>query len=102
MGIPTPSALEQGLDEAAARRAALHAAEDAGTPLRDLRLLSLGSNAVFVTGDVLVRVAPASAMRHAVERSVEVARWLARTGVPAVELLDVPQPLEADGLLVTL
>lgn len=100
-GVSSPIANEQGLDEAAARRAALVAADNAEISLSRLRLSRLGSNAVFVAGDVLVRVAPAAAARRSVERSVEVARWLARAGVPAVELLDVPQPVEAERLFVT-
>jgi aminoglycoside phosphotransferase (APT) family kinase protein len=61
----------------------------------------LGSNAVFVAGGVLVRVAPSSSAAPAVARSVAVARWLAAAGVPAVRAVEVEQPLCADGLLVT-
>ena len=36
------------------------------------------------------------------ERELRVARWLAELGIPAVRPLDVPQPIEADGRIVTL
>jgi aminoglycoside phosphotransferase (APT) family kinase protein len=100
-GISSLTDVHRGLNEAAAADAALAAAGKAGIALRDLRLLRLGSNVVFVAGDVLVRVAPASASRESVGRSVDVARWLEHDDVPAVEALDVPQPIEAEGLLVT-
>lgn len=100
-GVPGPPALEPNLDEDRACSAARAAAADAGIALDRMRLLRLGTNAVFVSGEVLVRVASAAASLASVTRSVDVARWLAHAGVPAVELLDVTQPVQADGLLVT-
>ena len=93
--------VEEGLDEERARVAAVQAADEVALELGSLRLLRLGSNAVFVGSDVLVRVAPAASSRVTVEGSVGVARWLAAADVPAVRLVDVKQPVVARGLLVT-
>lgn len=67
-------------------------------------LLRRGTNSVYrlASAPVIVRVAPAGAPVEGVQRQVAVARWLAREGVPAVRVLDVAQPVEAVGHLVTL
>jgi Ser/Thr protein kinase RdoA (MazF antagonist) len=67
-------------------------------------LLRHGTNAVYrlASVPVIVRVAPATAGRDEIRRQVAVARWLASVGVPAVRAVDVDQPVEAAGHLVTL
>jgi aminoglycoside phosphotransferase len=85
-----------------ARRALVAAGAQAGVPVDDVRLLRLGENAVFRVGaDVVARVARPHADERELRRLVEVARWLERKHLPAVRVLDVGQPVHADGLLVT-
>ncbi|MEU9662682.1 aminoglycoside phosphotransferase family protein [Streptomyces chartreusis] len=49
---------------------------------------------------VIVRIARPGQAAPA-QREVRVARWLAENNVPVVRLIDVPQPIEADGRPVT-
>ncbi|GHJ28553.1 aminoglycoside phosphotransferase [Streptomyces hygroscopicus subsp. sporocinereus] len=49
---------------------------------------------------VIVRIARAG-QAAAAQREVRVAHWLAENNVPAVRLIDVPQPVEADGRPIT-
>ncbi|MFD5681170.1 phosphotransferase [Streptomyces sp. DSS69] len=49
---------------------------------------------------MIVRIAR-EGQSAAAAREVRVARWLARENVPAVRLVDVEQPVEADGRPVT-
>ncbi|MFH9734361.1 phosphotransferase family protein [Streptomyces sp. NPDC017260] len=49
---------------------------------------------------VIVRIAP-EGQSAAAAREVRVARWLAQENVPAVRLIDVEQPVQADGRSVT-
>ncbi|MFD4749698.1 hypothetical protein ACFWOS_30070 [Streptomyces rubiginosohelvolus] len=49
---------------------------------------------------MIVRIAR-EGQSAAAAREVRVARWLARENVPAVHLVDVEQPVEADGRPVT-
>ena len=71
------------------------------------RLLRHGSHAVYAVGDVVARVGPDGvAARAAAPRALAVARWLADVDFPAVRALAdgdlaVPQPVAADGHLVT-
>ncbi|MGW6256491.1 phosphotransferase enzyme family protein [Streptomyces sp. NPDC055085] len=93
-----------GLTEANARRAMLAACDSAGLPqFPDAKLLRLGENALFALPEVdtVVRVARSAEMADKVDKELAVARWLAQSGFPSVHPTDVPQPVEADGRLVT-
>jgi Ser/Thr protein kinase RdoA (MazF antagonist) len=68
-----------------------------GTP----ELLRLGTNASHRIGDAVVRVAPAGRERAAVDRELELARYLAARDFDAVRPLDVEQPVDVDGHWVT-
>ncbi|MET7936095.1 aminoglycoside phosphotransferase family protein [Streptomyces sp. NPDC005322] len=94
----------EGLTEHTARRAMLAACGSAGLPSRpDTELLRLGENALFALPEagVVVRVARSTGMADKVAKELAVARWLAEYDVPCVHPTDVPQPIEADGRLVT-
>lgn len=72
--------------------AAVGLAVDSAEPIR------LAENQIWRLPDsrVVVRIAR-SGQVAAAEREVRVARWLAENGIPAVRLIDVPQPVVADG-----
>ncbi|MGP2438626.1 phosphotransferase enzyme family protein [Streptomyces sp. JW3] len=87
-----------------ARHAMLVACDAAGLPgIPDARLLRLGENALFALPEagVVVRVARSKEMAEKVAKELAVARWLAHQGFPSVHPTDDPQPVEADGRLVT-
>lgn len=89
------------------RLASLMAAIGARTGLdvADAQLIKFTNNAVFRLPriSVVVRIAGSTAIRHAVEKIVQVAGWLADHDVPAVRLLPgVAQPLVIDGHTITL
>src|SRR4051794_25643344 len=66
------------------------------------QLIRLGSNAVFrLDGDVIARVAPSQTHQANAAMQVAVSRWLVAAGYPAVRALDVDQPVEAAGRVVT-
>jgi aminoglycoside phosphotransferase (APT) family kinase protein len=66
------------------------------------RLLRLGSNAVYrLSGPAVVRISRAGADADRVRRTVAVARWLGSVDFPAVRALDVEQPVQVEGHLVT-
>ncbi|MFJ3926772.1 phosphotransferase enzyme family protein [Streptomyces sp. NPDC090022] len=66
------------------------------------RLLALGENAVFATGELVAKVGRADpALLERAERELAVADWLARAGVPAVRAAE-PEPLRHAGHAVTL
>jgi aminoglycoside phosphotransferase (APT) family kinase protein len=70
----------------------------------DARLIKMTNNAVFhlPRDGVVVRIATTSRLFHRVDKVIAVARWLARTEVPAVELDGrFDQPLRAAGTLAT-
>lgn len=74
----------------------------AGAPAE---LIALGENAVFATGDLVIKVGR-DATRHPellarAEREVAIAGWLAECGVPAVRAAE-PAPRLVDGHPVTL
>ncbi|WP_436773628.1 phosphotransferase enzyme family protein [Yinghuangia sp. YIM S09857] len=75
----------------------------AGLDADDATLIRLGENAVFrLTGPVVVRVARSATSKDSVERSVQVAKWLAEVAYPAARLLPgLPQPVSAAGQSVT-
>jgi Ser/Thr protein kinase RdoA (MazF antagonist) len=88
--------------EHAARRALVHACRLGGLRSDGADLIRLGSNAVFrLDRDTIARVAPAIGARESAETQIAVSRWLASTGYPAVRAVDVEQPVEADGRIVT-
>jgi hypothetical protein len=71
------------MDEARARDV-LAAAEVLPGAARNARLLALGENAVFATGDLVVKVGRDAELLDRARRELAVAGWLAETGVPAV------------------
>lgn len=76
----------------------------AGLDAHDARLIKMTNNAVFhlPREGVVVRVAMTSTLFHRVEKVIVVARWLAATDVPAIELdRRFEQPLRAAGTLAT-
>ncbi|MBW5485161.1 phosphotransferase enzyme family protein [Streptomyces bambusae] len=85
------------MDEAQAREVL------AATGLADgATLLALGENAVFATGDLVVKVGRADpALLERAERELSVAGWLAEMGVPAVRAAE-PKPRRTAGHPVTL
>jgi hypothetical protein len=86
------------MDEARAREvlAAAKVVPDAG----QARLLALGENAVFAAGDLVVKVGRDADLLDRARRELDIARWLAEAGVPAVRAAE-PEPLMADGHPVT-
>ncbi|RSS98411.1 aminoglycoside phosphotransferase family protein [Streptomyces sp. WAC05950] len=91
--------------ESAATRAVLEAVRDAAAPHpHDLRLLRLGENALFASPaqGLVYRVARSDSVRDKVEKELATARWLLAQGFPGLPPRDeFPQPLSADGRLVT-
>lgn len=66
-------------------------------PQAPAELLRLGTNASYRVGETVVRIAPAGRAREAVERELELARFLATADVPAVRPSDLDQPIAVDG-----
>ncbi|MFF9054657.1 phosphotransferase family protein [Streptomyces erythrochromogenes] len=91
--------------ESAATRAVLEAVRAAGAPHpHDLRLLRLGENALFASPaqGIVYRVARSDTARDKVDKELATARWLLAQGFPGLSPRDeIPQPLPADGRLVT-
>lgn len=86
----------------AARLALTRACQVAGIPARHVELIRMGSNAVYrVDGDVIARVAPSIQLLANAEKQIAVARWLESVDYPATRALAVPQPVEAEGRVVT-
>jgi aminoglycoside phosphotransferase len=84
------------------RSVLVSAAGEVGLEVSSCRLLRLGENAVFaLEPDVIARVIRSGASAEAVARTVAVARWLRKHEVPAVEALDVDQPVGVGDRLVT-
>ncbi|MFD4954662.1 phosphotransferase enzyme family protein [Streptomyces sp. NPDC058451] len=71
------------MDEARAREVLGGAGVLAG-PVRDAQLLALGENAVFATGDLVVKVGRDAELWDRARRELRIAMWLAEAGVPAV------------------
>ena len=88
-----------------ARRALLAACAEIGVSVGDAELLRMGENAIFILRreGIVARVARSDDRRQKVERELAAARWLARHGYPAVRVVEeiAPQPVQADGRLVT-
>ncbi|MFD7445608.1 phosphotransferase enzyme family protein [Streptomyces sp. NPDC059909] len=68
---------------------------------RDAALLALGENAVFGTGDVVVKVGRSAELLERAERELAVAGWLEGAGVPAVRAVE-PKARLVEGHPVTL
>lgn len=69
------------------------------------RLIKFTNNAVFELArePIVVRIAGSQTVRDRVPKIINVARWLARSDMPAVRLLDgIDQPVRAHGHLATL
>ncbi|MER5888261.1 aminoglycoside phosphotransferase family protein [Streptomyces sp. NPDC001941] len=73
----------------------------AGLPAADASLLSLGENAVFAHGDLVVKVGRDAELLSRAERELAVADWLAAADVPAVRAAE-PAARLVDGHPVTL
>jgi aminoglycoside phosphotransferase (APT) family kinase protein len=66
------------------------------------RLLRLGSNAVYrLQAPIVARISRPGIDIDLARRAVAVARWLESADYPAVRVVDVDQPLVADGYVVT-
>ncbi|MET7907496.1 aminoglycoside phosphotransferase family protein [Streptomyces avermitilis] len=87
------------MDEARARDV-LATAKVLPGPAGDARLLALGENAVFAAGDLVVKVGRDAELFDRARRELEIAHWLAETGVPAVRAAE-PEALLVDGHPVT-
>lgn len=75
-----------------------------GIDVTGAQLMKFTNNAVFAlpgTG-VVVRIAASTTMADRVDKVIRIAHWLEAGKVPAVRLLDLDQPLDIDGLKVTL
>jgi Phosphotransferase enzyme family len=91
------------MTEADARRSLLVACHRVDVPVDGLELIRLGSNAVFrVNAQVIGRVTRDLTYLGNAEKQIDVARWLERMHYPAVRVIDVPQPIESEGAVVTL
>ena len=87
------------MDEARAREV-LAAAEVLPAPAGDARLLSLGENAVFAAGGLVVKVGRDAELLERARRELRIALWLADAGVPAVRAA-APEALLVEGHPVT-
>ncbi|MFE7839807.1 phosphotransferase enzyme family protein [Streptomyces sp. NPDC057474] len=81
------------MDEARARDVLVAAGVLPGAA-GEARLLALGENAVFATGDLVVKVGRDAELLDRARRELSVAAWLAEAGVPAV------RAAESEALLV--
>ncbi|MEV5342429.1 aminoglycoside phosphotransferase family protein [Streptomyces sp. NPDC052676] len=87
------------MDEAQARDVLARAGVLSG-PARDARLLALGENAVFASGDLVVKVGRDAELLDRARRELAIAEWLEEAGVPAVRAAE-PEPLLVAGHPVT-
>ncbi|MCD9873135.1 phosphotransferase enzyme family protein [Streptomyces guryensis] len=87
------------MDESRARDV-LAAAGVLPGPARDARLLALGENAVFASGDLVVKVGRDAELLDRARRELHIALWLAEAGVPAVRAAET-KPLLVEGHPVT-
>ncbi|MEV8088375.1 phosphotransferase enzyme family protein [Streptomyces nigra] len=87
------------MDEARAREV-LAAAEVLPAPAGDARLLSLGENAVFAAGGLVVKVGRDAELLERARRELRIALWLADAGVPAVRAAE-PEARLVEGHPVT-
>ncbi|MGV9992241.1 phosphotransferase enzyme family protein [Streptomyces sp. NPDC003374] len=87
------------MDEARARDV-LAAARVLPDAARGARLLALGENAVFASGDLVVKVGRDAELLERARRELRIAAWLAEAGVPAVRAAE-PEALLVYGHPVT-
>ncbi|CAM5588601.1 Aminoglycoside phosphotransferase domain-containing protein OS=Streptomyces glaucescens OX=1907 GN=SGLAU_26180 PE=4 SV=1 [Streptomyces glaucescens] len=87
------------MDEARARDVLAGAGVLPGAA-RDARLLALGENAVFASGDLVVKVGRDAELLDRARRELDIAGWLEEAGVPAVRAAG-PQALLVEGHPVT-
>ena len=87
------------MDESRARDV-LAAARVLPGPAREARLLALGENAVFASGDLVVKVGRDAELLDRARRELDIALWLAEAGVPAVRAAET-EPLLVEGYPVT-
>ncbi|MEV7381411.1 phosphotransferase enzyme family protein [Streptomyces lydicus] len=100
------AANHEGFTRASATRALVAACSVAGLHSDQADLLRLGENAIYALPHegVVVRVARSDTgdIKEKVAKELAVARWLMSQGFPGVEPRDdLPQPLRAEGRLVT-
>lgn len=96
------TSFSEALTESTARLALTRACQQVGLPHADVELIRIGSNAVFrVDAVTIARVAPSLAHRKNAQKQIVVARWLADIGYPATRALEVEQPVDAAGRVVT-
>ncbi|WP_338673708.1 aminoglycoside phosphotransferase family protein [Streptomyces sp. SCSIO 30461] len=72
-----------------------------GLPPGQAELLAFGENAVFASGDVVVKVGRSAELLDRAEYELAVAEWLEQAGVPAVRAAE-PKALLVEGHPVTL
>jgi aminoglycoside phosphotransferase (APT) family kinase protein len=90
------------LGEACARALLEQACGIAGLNASGARLLRIGSNAVYHLAEpVVARISRKDADLERARRTVEVARWLERVDYPAVRAINIDQPIEIDGHVIT-
>ncbi|MCX5330593.1 MULTISPECIES: phosphotransferase enzyme family protein [unclassified Streptomyces] len=87
------------MDEARARDV-LAAAGVLPGPAAEARLLALGENAVFASGDLVVKVGRDAELLDRARRELDIAAWLAEAEVPAVRAAE-PKALLVEGHPVT-
>jgi len=103
MTAARPADTTEPLNEENAREALQEACALVGRDATGAQLIRLGSNGVFrlVSAPVVVRVMRDSAQFADAAREVQVSRWLAASGIPAVHVTDDAQPVVAAGRTVT-
>jgi aminoglycoside phosphotransferase (APT) family kinase protein len=92
------------LDRASADFALRAACTAAGLDATDAALIRIGDHALYRLAErrVVVRVGRDGRRLNEAQREVAVARWLAESGVPAIRVLDVTQPIVVNGRVATL
>lgn len=83
-----------------ARAALTEACIAVGLDVREAQPLRIAENQIWRTTGTIVRIAPPDRLTTAA-REVRVARWLAEQGIPVVHPLNVDQPKELAGRVVT-
>jgi Ser/Thr protein kinase RdoA (MazF antagonist) len=85
-----------------AHQALVVACREVGLDPAGAELIRIGSNAVYrLREPLIVRIAQAAGSVENARKQVAVARWLAAEDYPATRALDVEQPVNADGHVVT-
>ncbi|MCH6161491.1 aminoglycoside phosphotransferase family protein [Streptomyces marispadix] len=96
----------EGLTPASAARAMTTVCGQVGLDSRQAKLLRLGENAIYALPPegVVIRIARSDAAdnHERVDKELAVSRWLTSQKFPAARLReDLPQPMSADGRLIT-